>query len=110
MGERPILGEFEQLVLLGILQCGAEAYGVPVWRELEARTRRGVSLGAVYKTLDRLETKGYVASSVGEPTAERGGRSKRVYKVTAGGLRLLRRSLASLARMSDGLHGLLEPR
>lgn len=110
MREGPTVGEFEQLVLLGVLQCGPQAYGVPVWRELEGRTGRGVSLGAVYKTLDRLEAKGYVASSVGEPTAQRGGRSKRVYRVTAGGLRVLRRSLTSLARMADGLHELLEPR
>jgi PadR family transcriptional regulator PadR len=108
--ESPIIGEFEQLVLLGVLQCGAEAYGVPVWRELEARTGRGVSLGAVYKTLDRLEAKGYVASGVGEPTPERGGRSKRVYRVTPGGLRVLRKSLASLARMAEGLQQLLELR
>lgn len=110
MSESQVLGEFEQLVLLGVLQCGSDAYGVPVWKELEARTRRGVSVGAVYKTLDRLEAKGCVASALGEPTAERGGRSKRVYRVTAPGLRLLRRSLASLARMADGLHEVLEPR
>lgn len=110
MGQGSILGEFEQLVLLGVLQCGATAYGVPVWKELEERTGRGVSLGAVYKTLDRLESKGYVASTVGEPTAERGGRSRRVYRLTAAGLRLLQRSLSSLARMSEGLHEVLEPR
>ncbi len=110
MADISVLGEFEQLVLLGVLQCGADAYGVPVWKELEARAGRGVSLGAVYKTLDRLEAKGYVASSVGQPTAARGGRSTRVYRVTAAGLRLLRHSLASLARMTDGLHEVLEPR
>lgn len=110
MSETQVLGDFEQLVLLGVLQCGSDAYGVPVWKELEARTRRGVSVGAVYKTLDRLEAKGWVASALGEPTAERGGRSKRVYRVTPTGLRLLRRSLASLARMADGLHEVLEPR
>jgi PadR family transcriptional regulator, regulatory protein PadR len=108
--ESLVIGEFEQLVLLGVLQRGADAYGVPVWRELEARTGRGVSLGAVYKTLERLEAKGYVSSMVGEPTAERGGRSKRLYRVTASGLRVVRQSLASLARMSDGLHELLERR
>ena len=109
MGETSGVGEFEQLVMLGVLQCGADAYGVPVWRELEARAGREVSLGAVYKTLDRLEAKGYVASGVGGPTAERGGRSKRIYRVTASGLRVLRRSLASIARMSEGLRELQEP-
>ena len=109
MRESPGVGEFEQLVLLGVLQCGAGAYGVPVWRELESRGGREVSLGAVYKTLDRLEAKGYVASSVGEPTAERGGRGKRLFRVTAGGRRVVRRSLAAINRMSEGLHELLEP-
>ncbi len=103
MAEGQALGDFEQLVLLGVLQGGAEAYGVPIWSELETRTGRRVSLAAVYKTLDRLETKGLVRSARGEPTAERGGRSKRLYRVTASGLRLLRASLAALARMAEGL-------
>jgi DNA-binding PadR family transcriptional regulator len=100
-------GEFEQLVLLAILQCGGDAYGVPVWREIASRTGREVSLAAVYKTLVRLESKGIVVSAVGAPTAERGGRSKRVYRVTGAGLRLLRVSLASLARMTEGLQEVL---
>jgi DNA-binding PadR family transcriptional regulator len=103
----PALGEFEQLVLLAVLQSGAEAYGVPVWREIGTRTGREVSLAAVYKTLDRLESKGFVASTVGAPTAARGGRSKRVYRVTEAGLRLLRASLVSLARMTEGLQEVL---
>jgi PadR family transcriptional regulator, regulatory protein PadR len=102
-----VLGEFEQLVLLAVLQCGAEAYGVPVWREIEARTGREVSLAAVYKTLLRLESKGCVASGLGAPTAQRGGRGKRVYRMTGAGLRLLRVSLASLARMTEGLQEVL---
>ena len=102
------LGEFEQLVLLGVLQSGDDAYGVPVWREIAARTRRGVSLAAVYKTLDRLEGKGLVRSHIGEPTAERGGRSTRVYRATPVGMAALRGSLAALARMTDGLDEVLE--
>lgn len=109
MRESSGVGEFEQLVLLGVMQCSSGAYGVPVWRELESRGGREVSLGAVYKTLDRLEAKGYVASSVGEPTAERGGRGKRLFRVTASGRRVLRRSLAAINRMSEGLRELLEP-
>ena len=105
-----VLGEFEQLVLLAVLQSGTDAYGVPVWREIEARTAREVSLAAVYKTLVRLESKGCVASGVGAPTQARGGRSKRVYRVTGLGLRLLRASLDSIARMTEGLQGVLEPR
>lgn len=109
MADGQVLGEFEQLVLLGVLQCRAEAYAVPVWRELETRAGRRVSLGAVYKTLDRLDAKGYLTSSVGEPTAARGGRSTRVYKVSGLGLRQLRKALASIGRMADGLQQLLEP-
>lgn len=97
------LGEFEQFTLLGVLHCGDDAYGVPIWRELELRGGRRVSLGAVYKTLDRLEAKGLLTSAVGAPSPERGGRSKRLYQVTPAGLRLLRSSLAALARMTEGL-------
>jgi PadR family transcriptional regulator PadR len=107
MADVHALGDFEQLVLLGVLQSGPDSYGVPIWRELENRTGRRVSLGAVYKTLDRLEGKGLLRSVRGKPTAERGGRSKRVYRVTASGLRLLNSTLAALARMTEGLE--LEP-
>lgn len=103
MPDMHALGDFEQLVLLGVLQSGPDSYGVPIWRELESRTGRRVSLGAVYKTLDRLESKGLLRSVRGEPSAERGGRSTRVYRVTASGLRLLNSTLAALARMTDGL-------
>lgn len=108
MPDTPSLGEFEQLVLLGVLHGGAGAYGVPVWREIEARTGRAVSIAAVYKTLDRLEVKGFLRSRLGEPTAERGGRSKRLYQVSPPGLRTLRASLGALARMTDGLAGVLD--
>jgi DNA-binding PadR family transcriptional regulator len=107
MADPSSLGEFEQLVLLGVLQSGDDAYGVPVWRAIETRAARKASLAAVYKTLDRLEIKGAVRSQVGEPTAERGGRAKRVYRVTPLGLRALRASLAAVRRMSAGLDGVL---
>ena len=97
------LGELEQLVLLAVLQVGNEAYGVPVQQEIERRARRELTLGTIYKTLSRLETKGLVDSRVGEPTAERGGRAKRFYTVTAAGRRAVRQSLATLRRMSLGL-------
>jgi PadR family transcriptional regulator PadR len=103
MSDMQALGDFEQLVLLGVLQSGPDSYGVPIWRELESRTGRWVSLGAVYKTLDRLEGKGLLRSTHGRPSAERGGRSKRVYEMTASGHRLLNATLAALARMTDGL-------
>jgi PadR family transcriptional regulator PadR len=107
MPDRSPLGDFEQLVLLGVLQSGDDAYGVPVWRAIETKAARKVSLAAVYKTLDRLEAKGAVRSHVGEPTAERGGRAKRVYQVTPPGLRALRASLSAVRRMSAGLDGVL---
>jgi DNA-binding PadR family transcriptional regulator len=103
MQDSHALGDFEQLVLLGVLQTGPESYGVPIWRELESRTGRRVSLGAVYKTLDRLESKGLLRSALAQPTPERGGRSKRIYHVTTAGRRLLNSTLTALARMTQGL-------
>jgi PadR family transcriptional regulator PadR len=97
------LGELEQLVLLAVLQVGEEAYGVPVQQAIAQRARRDLTLGTIYKTLSRLENKGLVASRVGEPTAERGGRAKRYYSVTAAGRRAIRQSFATLRRMSIGL-------
>jgi PadR family transcriptional regulator PadR len=107
MAEAQVLGEFEQLVMLGVLHCGSEAYGVPICRELKTRARRHVSFGAVYKTLDRLEQKRFVRSALGPATAERGGRRKRIYQVTPTGLKVLRSSLGAVARMSDGLEAVL---
>lgn len=101
------LGEFESLVVLGVLQSGDDAYGVPVWRAIQDRTGRAVSLAAVYKTLDRLEGKGLVRSRQGEPTAERGGRAKRLYVVTPGGLEAVRASVQALTQMTAGLDEVL---
>ena len=97
------LGEFEQLLLLALLQLGDDGYGVTVRRELERRAGRAVSLGTVYKTLLRLEAKALVAATVGEPTPERGGRRKKYYALTPAGRRALARSLAALRKMSRGL-------
>jgi PadR family transcriptional regulator, regulatory protein PadR len=108
MTDVALLGEFEQLVLLGVLRCADDAYGVPICAEIEARTGRDVSLGAVYKTLDRLEGKRLVRSAVGEATAERGGRRKRLYQVTPAGLKALRHALAGIASMTDGLDAVLD--
>ena len=105
-----VLGEFEQTVLLGVLQRSDDAYGVPIWREIESRSGRTVSIAAVYKTLDRLDAKGLVRSRVGEPTATRGGRAKRFYQVTPAGLRAVRASVAALHRMAAGLDDLLGAR
>ena len=98
-----MLAEFEQLVLLAILRAGREAYGIPIRDEIAARTGREPTVGAVYKTLARLEEKGLVRSHVGDPTPQRGGRRKRFYAITASGRAELRHALAALRRMASGL-------
>jgi len=103
MGSTTVLGEFEQLVMLALVRQGADGYGVSICQDLVERTGRDVSLAAVYKTLERLEDKGYVGSRVGEPTAERGGRRKKYYRLLAPGDRALKASLAALRRMTAGL-------
>jgi len=103
MSGRDYLGEFEHIVVLALLRLEDRAYGVTVRQQIEQRTKREVSIGAVYATLDRLERKGYVKSHRGEPTPERGGRSKRFFRVTATGLAALNRAQAALQRMTEGL-------
>src|SRR5713226_7309354 len=83
---RDYLGEFEHIILLALLRLEDRAYGVTARQEIQFRIKREVSIGAVYATLDRLETKGYVKSFHGDPTPERGGRSKRFFRVTGKGL------------------------
>ncbi|MFL6416211.1 MAG: PadR family transcriptional regulator [Bryobacteraceae bacterium] len=103
MFARDYLGEFEHLLLLALVRLQDRAYGVTVRREIETRANRQVSTGAVYATLDRLEAKGYVTSFMGEPTKERGGRSKRFFRITARGVRALDRTHSALQRMTEGL-------
>lgn len=97
------LGEFEQLVLLAVMRLGEDAYGITVRRELDERAGRSVSLGTVYKTLERLESKGCLTSRTTDPVAERGGRRKKVFQASALGVQALRASMASLQRMAEGL-------
>ena len=99
MADRSYLGEFELMILLAILHLGDEAYGVPISRELEAHRRREVSVGSVYAALERMENKGMVSSTLGNPTPERGGKAKRYFQVTNAGLRQVqetRRVLSAL--------------
>ena len=99
MTDRSYLGEFELMILLAILHLGDQAYGVPIARELERHRGREVSVGSVYAALERLETKGLIASSLGDPTPERGGKAKRYFRVNREGMRQVnetRRVLASL--------------
>src|SRR5271166_3455342 len=99
MPNRDYLGEFEHLVVLALLRLSDRGYGVTVRQEIEARTGREVSIGAIYATLDRLEAKGYVKSHLGEPTPERGGRSKRFFRVTAEGKTAVNRSHRAIRNM-----------
>jgi PadR family transcriptional regulator, regulatory protein PadR len=97
------LGEFEHIVMLALLHLGDRAYGVTVRQEIEARTGREVSIGAIYATLNRLEAKEYVRSKAGDPTPERGGRSKRFFHITAKGVSALTRTRGALHSMAQGL-------
>ena len=97
------LGDLEQVVLLAVLRIGRDAYGISIQQEIADRARRDLTLGTIYKTLSRLEAKGLVGSRLGEPTAERGGRAKRHYSVSAAGRRTLQSSLSALRRMAAGL-------
>lgn len=100
---RDFLGEFEHIIVLALLRLEDRAYGVTVRQEIEFRTNREVSIGAVYATLNRLETKGYVRSRRGDPTPERGGRSKRFFRVTAKGVAAVNRTQRALLSMTEGL-------
>jgi len=102
------IGEFEHVVLLAVLRLGDEAYAVAIRDEIVARTGRRVSRGSVYVTLDRLETKGYLQSRVGDPTAVRGGRAKRYYALRPRAVTALQDSRRALLQMWHGLDDLLE--
>lgn len=98
-----LLGSLEHIVLLAVARLGADAYGMTVRREIEKRTGRNISIGAIYATLERLHAKGYVRSSLGEPTAERGGRAKRHFHIEAKGERALVTSQDAIRKMAVGL-------
>ncbi len=97
------LGEFEQIVLIALLRLKEDAYGMAVRRDIQERTGRGVSIGAVYATLERLETKGYVTSLIGDATPERGGRAKRFFRIESDGKRALKDSQEAVRKMMAGL-------
>ena len=108
MAKRQFLGGFELLVLLALIRLGDDAYGVPISEAIEQSSGREVSIGSVYITLDRLSEKGLVSSRVGEPTAERGGRAKTYFRITAKGLREVRQAQRTLTALWKGvpqLHG-----
>lgn len=101
------LGGLEQVVLLAVAHLGEEAYGVTVRQEIKRRTGRSLSLGAVYSTLYRIESKGLVSSRLGESTSERGGRAKRLFRVETEGEQALRATRRMLERMWEGAEPVL---
>ena len=97
------LGDFEQLILFALIRLGPDAYGVTIRREIESRTGRTISPGALYTALDRMETRGLVSSRLGDPTPQRGGKRKRLYTLDAAGERALARVYDSLRQMASGV-------
>ena len=97
------LGQFELMVLLALMRLGEDAYGVTIAGELEEQTGREVVVASVYATLERLQDRGLVSSSLGESTPERGGRAKRYFRITGAGLREVREARRSLMSLWKGL-------
>jgi PadR family transcriptional regulator PadR len=102
MESRFNLGTFDLMILLALMRLG-DAYGVPISREIEETSGRVVALATLYATLTRLEKKGLVSSRLGEPTAERGGRAKRYFRVTAKGLREVRDAQRVFTSLWNGI-------
>jgi PadR family transcriptional regulator PadR len=105
--QEPYLGELEQHILLVILRLGDEAYANPIGELLSTAAARQVARGALYTALERLEVKGLVRSTMGDPLPERGGRARRYFTVTAVGMRALRHSRRVLLGLWDGLESKL---
>jgi DNA-binding PadR family transcriptional regulator len=104
MNDRSSVGQFEQLVLTAILRCGHDAYGVTIHASVEELlSPKSVALGAVYATLDRLEDKGLISSWLSDPTPERGGRSKRHYRLESDGQHALRNSVLTARRICEAV-------
>lgn len=103
MGKGVYLGEFEHIVLLTVLRLGDGAYGAMIRTEIESVTDRFPTIGAVHATLERLEQKGLVSSWIGEPTAERGGKAKRHFKIERAGVAALKGARITLERLQEGL-------
>jgi DNA-binding PadR family transcriptional regulator len=97
-----VLGDFEQLVLFGVLRLKDDAYGAAIRQEIHAQSGRDVSINAVYTTLDRLESNCFHKSWTGEPTPNRGGRRRKFYAMKPAGMTALRQAYRTVAAMADG--------
>jgi len=98
-----LLTDFELMILLATMRLGDEAYGVPIAHEIETATGRDVSRASVYTAIERLQRTGLVTSSLGEPTAERGGRAKRFVTVTTRGVRAVKDAQRALTTLWSGI-------
>src|SRR5436190_18563886 len=105
---RSPLGDFEQLVLFGVMRLEDGAYGAAIRQEIHARSGRDVSINAVYTTLDRLDSKGFLKSWVGDPTPQRGGRRRKFYSLRPSGMVALRQAYRVFNAMAEGLQSRLE--
>ncbi len=97
------IGEFEYLLLTAAARLGEEAYGAAIRQEIEGATKRRCSIGALYTTLDRLETKGLLKTWMGDATPQRGGRAKRMVRVTAKGIQAATAFYDAVTRVSRGV-------
>ena len=97
-----MIGEFEYLVLAAAAHLGEEAYGAAIRQDIEAATERSCSIGALYTTLDRLESKGLIKTWMGDPTPERGGRPKRLVRVTSQGRHAAADFYRTMMRITGG--------
>ena len=103
MGAEPSrLGEVEQLVLLAVLRLEGDTYAVPIRDLIESHTGIALARGSIYITLDRLEQKGLVESTMSEPTREPGGKSRRVFRIRPAGIAALRAARRAVDRLAAG--------
>ncbi len=98
-----MLGDFEQLILMALVRLRENAYGVSMRKEIEERTGRSISAGAIYTALDRLESRGFVSSRLGDPTPQRRGRPRKFYQLELPGAEALHRSYSALSQMAKGI-------
>jgi DNA-binding PadR family transcriptional regulator len=98
-----MLGEFEYLILAAAVRLGEEAYGAAIRKEIEDATKQSCSIGALYTTLDRLETKGLIKTAMSDPSPQRGGRPKRMVRVTAKGVDAATEFHTTVKRVTRGI-------
>jgi DNA-binding PadR family transcriptional regulator len=98
-----MIGEFEYLIIASAARLAEDAYGASIRQEIENATQGRCSIGALYTTLDRLEAKGFITTAMGDPTPQRGGRPKRMVRVTAKGQRAATDFYNAVIRVSDGV-------